>query len=182
MPTIALGRRAFMKVGSLALGGMTLADHLRQRALADGDNSGGPRAVIQIYLGGGPSHLDMYDLKPSAPREVRGEFQSIATSLSGIQICEHLPHQARVMDKLAIVRSVHHENASHLPASHWMMTGHNPAAGTAGNVNPSVGSVVSRLRGSNAPGIPAYVSIPRRQLLGASAFLVTVHSPDRNWS
>ena len=176
LPTIALGRRAFLKVGSLALGGMTLADELCRRALA-GETGGEPTAVIQVSMGGGPSHIDMYDLKPNAPREIRGEFQPIATSLPGFQISEHLPYQSKIMDKVAIVRSVHHGNAGHLPASHWMMTGHNPTAATTRNINPSIGSVVSRLRGSNHPVMPAYVSIPRRQSLGASAFLGPAYNP-----
>ena len=176
LPTIALGRRAFLKVGSLALGGMTLADELCRRALA-GEAGSEPTAVIQISMGGGPSHIDMYDLKPQAPREIRGEFQPIATNLPGFQISEHLPHQSRIMDKVAIVRSVHHGNASHLPASHWMMTGHNPTAATTKNINPSIGSVISRLRGSNHPVMPAYVSIPKRQSLGASGFLGPAYNP-----
>jgi len=176
MPSVAVGRRTFLKVGSLALGNLTLADRLSQQALAS-EATKEPTAVIQIYMGGGPSHIDMYDLKPNATREVRGEFQSISTNLSGIQISEHLPYQSRVMDKLAIVRSIHHENSSHLPASHWMMTGHNPVASTTTNVNPSVGAVVSHLRGANHPGMPAYVSIPRRQLLGGSAFLGPADGP-----
>ncbi|MFO1019108.1 MAG: DUF1501 domain-containing protein [Planctomycetales bacterium] len=175
-PRIALGRRAFLQVGSLALGGLTLADHLRRQATA-GERLPEPTAVIQIYMGGGPSHIDMYDLKPHAPREIRGEFQPIATRLPGFQICEHLPFLAGAMDKLAIVRSVNHGNAGHLPASHWMMTGHEPSGGGRGNTNPSIGAVVSRMRGSNDPGMPAYVSIPRRQLLGAAAFLGPAHNP-----
>lgn len=176
MPTIALGRRSFLKVGSLALGGLTLADQLMRRAMA-GESSREPTAVIQIFIGGGPSHIDMYDMKPNAPREVRGEFQPIATSLPGFQICEHMPYQSKVMDRVAIVRSVQHGNASHLPASHWMMTGHNPTESALKNVNPAVGSVVSRLRGSNHPAMPAYVSIPKKQLLGGSAFLGPACNP-----
>ena len=176
MPTVALGRRAFLKVGSLALGQLTLADQLHRQAVAS-DSNAEPTAVIQIYMGGGPSHLDMYDMKPNAPLEIRGEFQSISTNVAGYQICEHLPYLASVMDKLAIVRTVQHQNAGHLPASHWMMTGHQPTAGSTGNLNPSLGSVVSRLHGPNHPGMPAYVSIPRRQLLGASAFLGSAHNP-----
>jgi hypothetical protein len=79
-----------------------------------GKQAANQTAVIQISMGGGPSHIDMYDLKPQAPREIRGEFQPIATSLPGFQISEHLPHQSRIMDKVAIVRSVHHGNASHI--------------------------------------------------------------------
>lgn len=176
MPTVALGRRAFLQVGALALGHLTLADQLRRTAFAH-ETSKEPTAVIQIYMGGGPSHIDMYDMKPNAPREIRGEFQPIATNVSGYQVCEHLPHIAGVMDKLAIVRTVHHQNPGHLPASHWMMTGHQPTPNATGNVNPCIGSVVSRFRGPNDPGMPAYVSIPRRQLLGASAFLGPAHNP-----
>lgn len=176
IPTVALGRRAFLQAGALALGQLTLADQLRSLAIAD-DRQSEPTAVIQIYMGGGPSHLDMYDLKPDAPREIRGEFQPISTNVAGIQMCEHLPHLSSVMDQLAIVRSVQHSNPGHLPASHWMMTGHQPSPNTTINANPSIGSVTSRLRGSNHPGMPAYVSIPRRQLLGASAFLGSAHNP-----
>ena len=176
LPTIALGRRAFLKAGVLALGQLTIADFLRRNVQASQSSSEMP-AVIQIYMGGGPSHIDMYDMKPNAPREIRGEFQSIATNVPGFQMCEHLPHLAGVMDKLAIVRTVQHQNPAHLPASHWMMTGHQPSNGSTGNVNPSIGSIVSRLKGSNDPGMPSYVSIPRRQLLGASAFLGPAHNP-----
>jgi hypothetical protein len=174
-PVVDLGRRSFLKVGGLTLGGLNLATMLQQRAAA---GTGSPKAsVIQIYMGGGPSHIDMYDLKPNAPLEVRGEFRSMATSVPGVRICEHLPYQAQAFDKFSIVRSVCHENASHLPASHWMMTGHQPTPDTTTNKSPSVGSLVSRLRGSNHPSMPAYVSIPKRQLLGASAYLGRTHDP-----
>src|SRR5262245_28311422 len=101
-------RRSFLKVGSLALGGLTLPWVLRQRAAAVQDitSTGLPRkSVILIWQAGGPSHIDMYDLKPGAPAEIRGEFKPIATNVPGIQIGEHLPRQARIMDKLAILRS-----------------------------------------------------------------------------
>src|SRR6516162_4093940 len=94
-------RRTFLKVGSLALGGLTLPWMLRQRAMAGqfASSSGLPRkSVILIWQAGGPSHLDMYDLKPGAPAEIRGEFKPIPTNVNGIQISEHLPRQAKVMD------------------------------------------------------------------------------------
>ena len=128
-------------------------------------------------MGGGPSHIDLYDLKPQAPAEIRGEFLPIATSVPGIQISEHLPHLARVMHRVAIVRSVTHGTASHLPASHWMMTGYQPSPSTTTNVNPYAGAVVSRTRGPNVVGMPAYVSIPRRQLLGGPAYLGPAYNP-----
>jgi hypothetical protein len=174
-PTIGLGRRSFLKLGALALGGLNLPSFLERQATAGMAKAN--VSVIQIYMGGGPSHIDMYDMKPNAPLEVRGEFRTIATALPGYRICEHLPYQSKVLDKLAIVRSVCHENGSHLPASHWMMTGHQPTPDTTTNKSPSIGSLVSRLRGPNDPSMPAYVSIPKRQLLGASAYLGPTHDP-----
>src|SRR5438105_1715867 len=120
-------RRDFLRVGFLGLGGLTLADHLRLRAAAA--EQGQPTrdtAVILCWLGGGPSHIDMYDLKPEAPAEFRGEFREIATNVPGIRISEHLPRQARIMDKISVVRSVTHTNAGHGMGTHWMMTGYVP--------------------------------------------------------
>src|SRR5437660_7667614 len=100
-----VSRRGFLKIGAFGAG-VTLAEMLRLRALA-GDKSATPsKAAIMIYLPGGPSHMDMYDLKPDAPKEFRGEFKPIDTNVPGIQICEHLPLQANMFDKLACVRSV----------------------------------------------------------------------------
>src|SRR2546423_118062 len=116
-------RRGFLRVGFLGLAGLTLADHLRLQA--SGRKAGKPTkdtAVILLWLGGGPSHLDMYDLKPDAPAEFRGEFKPIRTNVPGIQIGEHLPWQAKVMDRMAIVRSGWHTNAGHGMGSHWMLT------------------------------------------------------------
>src|SRR5947209_7583764 len=99
-----VSRRGFLKAGFLALGGLSLADHLRLKAQAN--ERGEPTrdtAVILFWQGGGASHIDMYDLKPNAPVEFRGEFNEISTNVNGIRIGEHLPLQARMMDKLSIV-------------------------------------------------------------------------------
>ena len=175
-PRTQLGRRTFLQVGGLGLGGWSLADHLKLQA-STGSTVTSDTAVIQIFMGGGPSHIDMYDLKPNAPAEIRGEFSPIASSVPGCHFCEHLPRQAAVMDKLAIVRSVQHTNPSHLPASHWMMTGYEAAVSAKKNFNPSIGSVVSKLRGSNVPGLPGYVSLPKKQLIGGAAYLGMAHDP-----
>jgi len=151
-------RRTFLKVGSLALGGLTLPWMLRQRAMAGqfASSSGLPRkSVILIWQAGGPSHLDMYDLKPGAPAEIRGEFKPIPTNVAGIQIGEHLPKQARIMDKLAILRSAYHTNAGHGMGSQWMLTGYQPTIEVNDNIYPSCGSVVAKMRGPNDPGLPA---------------------------
>src|SRR6516225_5987454 len=101
-----ISRRNFLHVGAVGLGGLTLADMLRADEANKGDRSYSRKSIINIYLGGGPSHLDTFDLKPGAPKEFRGEFNPIDTSVPGIQICEHLPKLAAIMDRLAILRSL----------------------------------------------------------------------------
>src|SRR5262245_21566843 len=91
-------RRELLRVGGLAFAGLTLADILRRRAGAAA-GAGRGKSVIMIWLRGGPSHIDSYDMKPDAPAEVRGEFRPIPTNVPGIRICEHLPNQARIMDR-----------------------------------------------------------------------------------
>jgi hypothetical protein len=98
-----VSRRSFLQVGALCAGGLTLAGALRQEASAQLGGANRRKAVIQIWLAGGPSHIDMYDLKPDAPAEFRGEFRPIATNVPGIDISEHLPLQAKQMDKPAIL-------------------------------------------------------------------------------
>src|SRR5947208_7300790 len=172
-------RRSFLKVGTLALGGLTLPWMLRQRARA-GETGGTwlPRkSVILIWQAGGPSHIDMYDLKPGAPAEFRGEFKPIPTNVTGIQIGEHLPRQAKIMDKLAIVRSAYHTNAGHGMGSQWMLTGYQPTIEVNDNIYPSTGSVVAKLRGPNEPGLPAYVNLPRVLNLGKAAYLGASYNP-----
>jgi hypothetical protein len=135
------------------------------------------KSVILIWQAGGPSHIDMYDLKPGAPAEIRGEFKPIATSVPGVQIGEHLPRQARIMDKLAILRSAYHTNAGHGMGSQWMLTGYQPTIEVNDNIYPSCGSVVAKLRGPNEPGLPAYVNLPRSLSLGKAAYLGASYNP-----
>src|SRR5258708_17676090 len=118
-----LSRRSFLRVGFRGLAGLSLADHLRLRAAAaEKGAETKDTAVILVWLGGGPSHLDMYDLKPDAPTEFRGEFKPIRTNVSGVHIGEHLPHEAKHMDKMSIVRSAYHTNAGHGLGSHRILT------------------------------------------------------------
>src|SRR5688572_15605118 len=98
-----LSRRSFLQVGTFALGGLTLADLLRQQAAAN-SAAPKPKSALLIHLSGGPSHLDMYDMKPDAPAEYRGEFSPIRTNVPGIDICELMPLQAKIADKFAILR------------------------------------------------------------------------------
>src|SRR3954452_632516 len=117
-------RLQFLRVGAAGLFGLSLADLLR----ADAKPGRKTRAtgVIQIWLGGGPATIDMWDLKPDAPQNVRGEFRPIPTKADGVQICEHLPKIAGVMDRCALVRSLSHEITAHGPGSVYMATGHVP--------------------------------------------------------
>src|SRR4029450_11268431 len=100
-----VNRRNFLQIGAFGAG-LTLADVLRARAQDPTTKPSSHKSAIMIYLPGGPSHMDMYDLKPDAPKEFRGEFNPIRTNVTGVQICEHMPLQARMWDKLAVIRSV----------------------------------------------------------------------------
>src|SRR5438045_9706136 len=113
-------RREFLKIGGLALGGLSLPQILR--AEAEAGISGSHKAVIMVFLSGGPPHQDMVDLKPDAPAEVRGEFKPIATRVNGIQVCEHLPRLAAQMDRWAVIRSLVGSEGRH--DAFQCMTGH----------------------------------------------------------
>jgi hypothetical protein len=144
-----INRRDFLRVGALGLGGLTLPDILRLRAESGAQS---PRAVIMVCLAGGPSHLDMYDMKPGAPADIRGEFRPIKTNVPGFDICEHMPMQARIADKLALVRTVQFVE----PMQHELeevYTGFPKSA-----KRPSFGSVISRFRGGDSK-LPSYVSL-----------------------
>src|SRR5262249_15622330 len=121
-------RRDFLKVGTAGLLGLTLPDVLRHESQAA---PGKPRAkangVILLWLGGGPATIDMWDLKPDAPDSIRGEFKPIPTRAPGVQICEHLPKTAGVMDRCALVRSLQHGITAHGPGTVYMATGHPPS-------------------------------------------------------
>ncbi len=132
-------RRSFLKLGGLAMGGLGLPGLLQAEAQARGesDPSGAAgsshKSVIMIYLTGGPAHQDTFDLKPDAPDGIRGEFKPIATRLPGVQICEHLPRIAGVMDKVAVIRSIvglRDEHSSSQSVTGYPM-GQSPARGAS---------------------------------------------------
>jgi len=170
-------RRSFLKVGALALGGMTLPGLLQARARGAQSPTSFRKSVILIWQAGGPSHIDMYDLKPDAPAEVRGEFKPIPTNVAGIRISEQLPLQAKIMDKLAILRSAYHTNAGHGMGSQWMQTGYQATIEVNDNIYPATGSVVAKLKGANDPGMPAYVNLPRKVSFGNAAYLGASFNP-----
>lgn len=151
-----ISRRSFLQVGALG-GGLTLANLLRLQA--QGSEAPKNKSVILIYLGGGPPHIDMYDMKPEAPSEVRGAFRPIRTRVPGMEISELMPKQAQIADKFSIVRSLQMVGIAHTnlePMSGFLYKDELSAVG--GAPRPSFGSTVSRLRPGNA-GLPAYVSL-----------------------
>ena len=180
-----LDRRLFLRNSGLAVGAFALPQVLQARAQSA--VSAPAKQVIVIFLQGGLSHLDSWDLKPQAPAEYRGEFQSIATRVPGFSISEHLPLLAQRADRYSVIRSAYHGTPSHEAAIHWTLTGYDyPAANTTTrnrNVKPSMGSIISKTKGPNRAGLPAYVCVPDRGQLGdrvryaAANYLGVAHDP-----
>jgi hypothetical protein len=133
--------------------------------------------VILIWKGGGPSHIDTWDLKPAAPAEYRGDFKPIPTNVPGIQISEHLPLSAKHMDKFAIVRSVTHPDAGHESASHYLLTGYKPTNDIPAQEMPSYGSITAKERGPRRSGLPAYIAVPNPPRSTAAAYLGVAYNP-----
>ena len=159
-----LARRRFLQIGALGLGGLTLPDILR--AQAEAGTASSHKGIIMVLLPGGPPHLDMYDLKPDAPAEIRGEFKLIATNVPGIEICELMPRMAGIMDKLVPIRSLVGARDDH--NAHMCVTGweSHPAAFTSPEIAgyppggwPSIGSILSKVYGPAVPGVPPTVDL-----------------------
>jgi len=173
-----VSRRSFLKIGALGLGGLTLPQLLRAEAATGVKMS--HKAVIMIFLPGGPSHQDMFDLKMDAPSEVRGEFKPIETNVSGIQICEHLPKVAKLMDKMAIIRSIVGCNGDHYAVQ--CLTGRTTQNMPPGGW-PSLGSVLSKLQGPANKYVPPFVGLsPKMGHMpwadaGTPGFLGVSHAP-----
>jgi hypothetical protein len=149
-----VSRRQFLTAGALGLGGLTLADWLRAEHAAGVTAS--RKALINIHLDGGPPHLDLFDLKPDAPAEIRGEFKPIATNVPGPQVCELLPKVASIADRCAFVRSLVGSAGAHdaqcqsgFPANDLKSLGGRSA----------LGCVVTKLRGSPADAAPPFVDL-----------------------
>ncbi len=149
-----LSRRNFLRIGGLALGGLSLPNLLQAEASSGIRRS--HKAVIMIYLPGGPPHQDTFDLKADAPSEIRGEFKPIPTNVPGIEICEHLPLMARMADKLAFVRSMVGAEDNHY--DYQCLTGRLKRGEPPGGW-PSIGSVISKLQGATHPSVPAFVGL-----------------------
>lgn len=157
-----MSRRTAIKAGFLGLSGLSLSDLFRLQA--QGAATKKETAVILLWLDGGPSQLESYDPKPDAPSDYRGPYGAIATNVPGIFISDILPLHAQHADKMVFVRSVHHGTGDHFAGAHWMLTGRFGSTSLSlPQKYPSVGSYVSRVRGANQPGLPAYVGLPAAQ-------------------
>jgi hypothetical protein len=161
-------RRELLRVGSLSAFGLTVTDALRRRAAAESESS--LRNCILIWLDGGPSHLDTFDLKPQAPVEVRGDFKPRATNVPGVQICEHFTRLATMMDRVCLIRSMTSELGEHNFGRHYLLTGYKP---TPVLQYPSYGSVVAHVRGDQSmrSALPAYVAVPNFSEEAANGYL-----------
>jgi hypothetical protein len=172
-------RRSFLKIGAFGAS-LTLADLLRLRARAENNPAqpgaaptGSAKSAIMIYLPGGPSHMDMYDLKPEAPAEFRGEFNPIDTNVEGLQICEHFPMQAKMFDKLAVVRSIVSVDEH---SDSLVMTGYSQNVNRTAS-HPCFGSVVSKLRGGGNASVPPFVSLRGMSTGTEPGYLGIAHRP-----
>jgi hypothetical protein len=157
-------RRQFL-VGSVF--GLTMADALAHA------KAGRAKSVILVWLDGGPSHLDMFDLKPDAPVEIRGEFKPTRTPLDGVRVCEHLPRIASLLDKTTLIRSVTSPEGNHDRASHYMLTGYRP---TPALVYPALGSVVAKEVGVGAT-LPNYIAVPTPPSYAGAGYLTAAFEP-----
>ncbi len=160
-----LSRRSFLKAGVAGIASLGLADVLRVRAASPSrkDNS-----VILIWLDGGPSHMDLYDMKPEAPVEYRGIWMPIRTNVPGFQISPLFPRQAKCANLFSIVRSLHHDTGDHFTGGHAMLTSRRGrVSGLKGDGEyPGFGAIISKLRGPNRAGMPAYVAAPAAHSIG----------------
>ncbi|MDP6445252.1 MAG: DUF1501 domain-containing protein [Pirellulaceae bacterium] len=167
----------------LGLGGFLtggLAGALRGRALADDRGERAAQSCILIWMDGGPTHYETFDPKPDAPAEIRGELSPIATKVPGVSFSSHMQQMASIADKLAIVRSIRHNQGNHGAGNHYMMTGAPPripvGCGAFVSFHPSMGSVTAHERETRA-GLPGYFSMPRMSRSGGPNFLGAQYAP-----
>ncbi len=161
-------RRSFLQVGVAGMAAAGLPQILRAKeASAASGQAKKDTAVILLWLDGGPGHMDMYDMKPEAPAEYRGLWTPIKTNVSGFDITELFPLQAKIADKFSVVRSLHHDTGDHFTGGHWMLTGRGGVSG-ASNAGkfPFFGSIATKALGPRQAGMPANVAIPYAMSIG----------------
>ena len=163
-----------LKAGVLSALGLGMTEYFTMGAAqAAGVDSGTATSAVLIWMGGGPSHLDTWDLKPNAPSEIRGAFNPIDTNAHGVQISEHLPLMAQQMDKVALIRSMTSPEAAHERGTHYMVTGFQPLPGFG---VPSYGSVAAKFLTPQS-SLPPYIAVPQPLMYGGAGFLGAALDP-----
>ena len=162
-------RRSFLQIGVAGMAATGLSQVLQAKeASAAAGVTPKETSVILLWLDGGPSHMDLYDLKPEAPAEYRGIWSPIRTNVPGIEIGELFPLQAKIADKFSIVRSLHHNTGDHFTGGHWMLTGRGAGVGGASTPGkyPFFGSIATKMTGPRQPGLPANIAVPYAMSIG----------------
>jgi hypothetical protein len=181
-----LSRRSFLQLGIAGMASLGLPQILRAKEEASAANGTTKNtSVILIWLDGGPGHMDMYDMKPAAPKEYAGLWKPIRTRVPGFDITELYPKQAKVTDKFSIVRSLHHDTGDHFAGGHRMLTTKDMGVSGANNETkfPGIGALVQREIGARKRGMPGYVSVPHAYSIGldpgymGGAFLGPQYNP-----
>jgi hypothetical protein len=172
-----------LKLGATGLiGGLTLPRLLQLQAHAATETEARANACIFLFLEGGPSHIDMFDMKPDAAKEIRGPYKPIQTSVTGIQICEHLPMMAKLAHKYTILRSHSHNDNGHNTGYHYVMTGYKAdfpdgnSKAPNNHLYPSMGSIISRELGPKTP-VPPYINLPHLMWAGGPGFYGSEYGP-----
>ncbi|MFO0950776.1 MAG: DUF1501 domain-containing protein [Isosphaeraceae bacterium] len=184
-------RRNVLRAGFLGLAGLGLPDFLRARANAGASVSPAGRrtdpndlSIILVWLDGGPPQHETYDPKPNAPVDFRGPLKSMPTAVPGLDVSELRPEHARLMRKMSVIRSLHHNTGDHFDAAHRMLTGYKGS--NSANLSPqypSAGSIIAKCKGAKRPGMPAYVGLPNTHSVGLApgyhggAYLGVAYNP-----
>lgn len=172
---LRMNRRRFLNAGVLGLGGLSLAQLLRAEAVAETTTH--LNSVIVLWMRGGPSHIDMWDPKPEAPLEFRGEFGTMSTNVPGITLSDMLPMSAQIMDKWSIVRSLSHQSGDHNTGDQLCFTGYKAGPNLNENIHPCYGSIVAEQLGHLTPELPSYVIIPAIVPGASPAYLGVSYKP-----
>src|SRR5476651_296884 len=171
-------RREFVRAGALSLFGLGLPSVLAARE--PGAKPKKAKSCIVLFMWGGPAQQDTWDMKPDSPDVYRGEFRPTATSVPGLQICEHLPRLAQRADKLALIRSMTHDNVDHTKATHYLLTGKPPPLGSLSDDWPNYGAILSKLGRGRGP-LPPFVSMMPVVPNGAPRFVEQSHGQGAGW-
>src|SRR5438067_8700334 len=159
-----LSRRSFLQLGVAGMASLGLPQLLRAKEQSAALNGGSKKntSVILIWVDGGPSHMDLYDMKPDAPAEFRGIWKPIRTKVPGMDVTELFPKQAQITDKFSLVRSLHHDTGDHFAGGHRMLTTKDMGVSGANTETkfPSIGAIVNREVGPRKPNMPGYVGVP----------------------